>query len=718
MFNSNSFFKKSIKSALLVAMLFSGLGAMAHSFYEDGIYYGILSDSTVYVTYKGNSQNEYAYEYSGSVVVPPEVTHDGKTYTVTRIGDRAFWYNAVTDVTLPNTITKIGCCVFENCTHLLDVNIPNSVTSIDWGVFMGCINITSIYIPESVSYIGSYPFRGCTSLEYIYVDEENPYYDSREDCNAIIETATNTIVATCPNSFLPTSVTAIGDYAFTSLRSLTEITLHEGITDIGTSAFSGTGLTSIDIPSTVTHIGGGAFSGTKLTSLYIPSTVTTISYNPISGCSDLTSVIVDEQNPNYDSRNNCNAIIRKSDLTLLGGCKTTIIPETVKIIGNAAFNSIDGLTSITIPNRVTSIEPNCFSNCLDLERVIIGTGLKNIGGSAFHTCPSLVEVNLDNNLNLQTIGTWAFVACQSLTSFTFPSTVKTIGGNCFNLCYNLRTVTCKSSTPPTASGNYCFSDSTRMYGTLYVPVFGLEAYRTADVWKDFFNIEILPTVFCVDDIYYVVTSENTASVTTNPADLSDYVNNYSGDIVIPESVTYRGLDFAITAIGKNAFDGSSITSIEIPNSVTAIEAEAFQGCTSLTNVVIGKNVASIGQRAFNYCNAIETVSCKGLEPAVMEHVNSFSSNAYGNALLLIPWCSYDDYVNTNYWSRFVHWEHYIAPGDVDGDGRISVKDISILIDMLLGASNSAWYPQGADMDGDGRMSVKDVSLLIQQLINS
>ena len=365
--------------------------------------------------------NDYDYPpqyYTGDVVIPEVVTFDGITYPVTAIGEWAFGRSEnMTSVVIPSSVTSIGTDAFYDCIGLTSVTIPNSVTTLGEEAFCACRSLTSMTIPSSVTSIGPSAFGFCDSLTSLTVESGNTIYDSRDGCNAIIETASNTLIAGCQNTVIPNSVTAIGNYGFSGCSGLTSINIPGSVTAIGEEAFRCcNGLTSVDIPNSVTVIGESAFdecenltsvtigdavttigewafsgcsslanlnlgnsvttigdqaflSCHSLTSLFIPKSVTSIGKSAFNACNGLTAIVVESGNTAYDSRDNCNALIETASNTLMQGCNNTIIPNSITAIGYGAFYCCEGLTSVTIPGCVTTIGRSAFMNCYALMDV-------------------------------------------------------------------------------------------------------------------------------------------------------------------------------------------------------------------------------------------------------------------------------------------------------------------------------------------------------------
>ena len=255
---------------------------------------------------------------------------------------------SLTSITIPNSVTSLGDWCFGYCSVLTSVTIPSSVNKLGCYCFYGCSSLTSITIPFSVTKISELCFANCSSLESITVDDKNTEYDSRENCNAIIETKTNRMVSGCKNTVIPPSVTSLGDYCFTACTSLK----------------------SINIPSSVTSLYKYCFwECLSLTSITIPSSVVGLGENCFSYCPSLVSIIVDKNNKVFDSRENCNAIIYSESNTIVFGCSTTVIPSSVTGLGNGCFEGCHSLDSIKIPSSVTSLAVRCFWNCSSLKTV-------------------------------------------------------------------------------------------------------------------------------------------------------------------------------------------------------------------------------------------------------------------------------------------------------------------------------------------------------------
>ena len=602
----------------------------------------VIPESVVYegVTYRVTAIGEYAFSCSPatSVTIPNGVTS---------IGRMAFFQcGSLTSVSIPNSVTSIGISAFAWCDGLTSLPISSSVISIgEWafegtswynnqpdgivyagkvlyeykgimpegtsisieegtlgiaeGAFYECSGLTSVTIPASVISICDGAFGKCGGLGSIVVDKGNPYYDSRNNCNAIIEKSTNSLIVGCkntvipndvisignsaflgcgglssvalpnsvtsigknsfclsgltsvslPNSLtsigesafglcgllssvtIPSSVTSIGDFAFVQ-SGLTSVTISNGVTSIGNSAFQQCrGLTSVTIPNSVTSIGEGAFSATSLASVTIPSSVTSIVNNPFTGCPNLTQIIVEDNNPVYDSRDNCNAIIETKSNKLVASSPTTIIPNSVTAIGNFAFagynqssvaipNSVtsigdyafggSSITTLEIPNSVTSIGVSAFTACENLTSLIIPYGVTSISYATFEGCPNLTSVTIPNSVtsigqfafnccwalksitipnSVSSIGIQAFSQCKSLETVTLPSSVTSIGACCFERCESLADFYCYALSPPSIFEGFAYSNTAN--ATLHVPASKIEEYKAAEPWKNFKEIVAL-----------------------------------------------------------------------------------------------------------------------------------------------------------------------------------------------------------------------------------
>ena len=478
------------KLLLAIVGLLLSTTTLAHDFEVDGIYYNYVNEiaKMVAVTYKGSYSSDYN-EYSGSVTIPSSVTYSGTTYSVTSIGGYAFY----------------------GCNGLKEVTIPNSVTE-----------------------IGDYAFNGCTGLTSMVVASGNSVYDSRDNCNAIIETTTNTLISGCKNSIISNSVTSIGDRAFYDCTGLTSVTIPNSVTSIGDDAFCKcTGLSSVNY---------NAENCTSMGSYYCPA---------FSGCSNLKTLNIGNEVKNIPPY----AFFGCTGLT------SVTIGNSVTEIGKWAFGHCTGLTSVTIPNSVTSIGDDAFWNCTGLTEVTIGNSVTEIGDGAFYYCTGLTEVNISdlsawckidfkdfdanplsyagklklngteiNNLvipnDITQIKSYAFFDCTGLTEVTIGNSVTSIGYGAFEHCTGLTEVTIPNSV--TSIGHRAFHDCTGL------------------------------------------TSVTIPNSVTSIGSSAFYGCTGLTSVTIPNSVT---------SIRSSAFYGcTGLTSVTIPNSVTEIGDWAFYNC--------------------------------------------------------------------------------------------------------------------------------------------
>ena len=746
----------------------------------------IIDDNAFYGTAWYNNKpdglvyaGKVAYKYKGTMPANTSITIEEGTLG---ISPSAFLgCSGLTSITIPNSVTRISSNAFAYCSGLTSITIPNSVTSIGSYAFSNCSGLTSVTIPNSVTTIGQWAFNGCSGLTSVTVDINTPltitentfsnranatlyipagsktayqaadyWKDFKEiiEVGAFIAFADANVKAICIAHWDTNSdgelsydeaaaVTDLGSvfYNNTEITSFNELQYFTGLTGIGSSAFYNCrGLTSVTIPNSVTSIGDDAFQGCyHLTSIIIPNSVTNIGERAFSGCTRLTSINVDANNPKYDSRGNCNAIIETATNTLVIGCKTTVIPNSVTSIGDYAFhhnysltsivipNSVtsigdyafyySGFTSFVIPNSVTSIGDYAFYDSRSLTSITIGNGVTSIGMNAFMHCNDLTSIEIPNSVI--SIGQGAFAHCYALTSVTIPNNGISIGSVAFMTCNHLTSIEIPNNV--TSIGEGAFANCSSLTS---VTIDNNSIMSGGGKLKDIFGEQVQSYIIGNN----VISIGNTAFLgctSLTSVEIPNSVTSIGGSsfggcsgltsIEIPNSVTSIG-DFAfyncsgltsivipnsVTSIGDYTFGGcSGLTSIVIPNSVTSIGQNAFEDCSALNSITIPNSVTSIGQNAFYDCSGLTSVTVNINTPLTITS-NTFSNRA--NATLNVPAGSKAAYQAANYWKEFKEIVEMADPNiafadanvkaiciahwDTNSDGELSYDEAAAVSDL-------------------------------------
>lgn len=870
----------------IVGALFFYEGTRAQQFVVDGIKYNVTSAENRKVEVVGG----YKY-YRGDIVIPSNVEYDDVSYRVTSVGNDAFFFcNEMTSVVIPNSVTVIGDRAFAYCWNAGDIQVPDNVVSIGEEAFLVCSGIRNITIPASVTSIGENAFaifsendpdvntyyiatlnwnsnldfssiagsflgesnrvrdinvrqlvigRNVTrfafydystdvsvnylrTIESITVDAQNPVFDDRNNCNAIINTSQNKLVAGLSNTVIPDDVTAIGECAFLNCDAITSIAIPSSVTTIGYSAFEGcdnlssieisnsaisftdafkgcssittivlsgsitnivddafrnwenltsvvisntvtsignnafagcSGLISITIPNSVTYIGDGAFRGAGLTSITIPSGITIIGSYAFSGCDSLESVIieegvevipdrafegcvnlsslfvpstvtyvatnafnqvnnldyvywntnvvglftgdaqvrkerhigklvigkdmteiqmanfwgggishfeVDEDNPVFDSRGDCDGIIITASNTLFKGCINTRIPNSVTAIGDNSLEDIYDLETITIPNSVTSIGHSSFGGCNNLTSLIIPSGVTSIGDYAFYNCSSLTSINLSN---VTSIGLHCFHDCSSLASITIPESVESIGNNAFEGCSSLTAIVIPASV--TSIGNDAFKST------------GLESI-VVDGENDVYDSRNNCNAIIRTETNELLFGSDNTVIPEGVERIKGYAfTGCSGlrSVFIPSSVTYiednafekTGLETIVVDGENDVYDSrnncnaviqtSTNTLIVgskntiIPSDVVSIKNAAFRGNAAIETISIPDRVSSIGWSAFRGCSSLASVYVYSDDAPSLSGNTVFGENAAGRKFYVFS-DLVESYRNASGWNNY------------------------------------------------------------------
>ena len=536
-----------------------------------------ICDSVLTITSTGTGNGEIV---GGAFHDSPKFKHVIIGEGVTGIGSGTFKNcENLVSVSNPSTLIWIGSEAFKNCKKLDTFNFPNNLRDINSDSFYECNSLPAIYIPASVTKIEQHAFLRCYSVTSIVVDSDNPKYDSRDNSNAIIETASNTLLYGCRNTVIPDDIEEINSCAFEYQHDLYSIHIPNTVQSFGVMVLKECeNLTDIYVDWTE-----NIPNDNKLTvwaesedldatiTLHVPCGCKALyqaldNWNKFNIVEDhVKSGLCGAQGSNLTWMLDCDGVLTIkgsgdmadylfTDLPWLSkksSIKSVVIENGVTSIGWTAFADCVNLTSVKLPNSVTSMCGCVFRNCSTLTSVKLPSGLTCITPETFKNCVALTEVNISNNCD--TILGNAFEGCTSLSSITLPDGLRYLGNYAFHNCTALTSITIPGGVP---------------------------------------------------EVQYHAFEGCTALT----------------------SVTFEQ---GIEKIGPYAFKGcTSLPAVNIPTSVTVIYADAFANCTALTDIYV-----SWTEKA---ATAAKSMTNKTPQTDINLHVLCGTEELYQNE----PWSKY------------------------------------------------------------------------------
>ena len=730
--------------------------------------------------------------------------------SVIEIGNCAFSScKGLTSVLIPNSVTIIGFDAFYECRALSSLTIPNSVTTIRYAAFTFCTGLTSITIPSSVTNMEYFVFDGCTGLTSMIVDSDNPKYDSRENCNAIIETNTNSLVYGCKSTVIPNGVTSISWGAFRRNTSLTTINIPNSVNYVDHEVFQGCeGLTSVTIGNRMIDISDSAFEWcTSLTSVTIMQE-TPPSFHPFPNESNATLYVPYGCKAKYEaadywknfkkieemeSRPVTSIALNKTTLRLTEGenetlsvtytpedadgrsvtwtssngnvatvdanGKVTAVTEGVVIVTATTTNEKIAQCVVIVENDTENIsfaDPNVKAVCVEnwdtdgngklsyaeaaavsslgevfrdnkditsFEELQYFTGLTEIGNDAFSGCEELTSVIIPDNVTR--IGEGAFWRARKLSSVNIPKNVKRIEFGAFFYCYSLNSIELPNGIESI--------DIWAFYGprlnSITIPSSLVYLGNNRGYDRTFADCSCYMNSMVVEEGNPVFDSRNNcnAIIETNTNTLLFGCSN----TVIPND---------ITNIGQYAFfDCKDMESIDLPDNLVSISGSAFSGCSGLRTVKIPDRVITIGHGGFNNCHSLTSVTipkgvttidivfsnCENLttviemreEPPVIIGPDAFTN--YANATLYVPYGCKAKYEEADYWKDFKEIVEMALSGDVNHDGSITMADANMVVNYILATDKPEDFNvEAADVNGDGDITMADANQIVNMFLGS
>ena len=595
-------------------------------------YYGgeVVADGITYRIDENGATITAAEATLTEANIPSSVEFEGNQYPVTKINEKVFSGNTnLESVTLPESLTTLGSRSFESCQSLKTIKIPSGVTTIPFQCFLECSSLESVTIPEGVTTIGGNAFFGCSLKELT----------------------------------LPSTITTIGSQVFTYKNRFQTITCN-AVTPptLGDNAFDNDITPGVKVPlqSIVAYrqaVGWKNFANYYGGEVIADGITYRIDDNGAMVAAAEATLTEANIPSSVEFEGNQYPVIKINDRVFSGNTNLTTVtlPESLTTLGSYAFSSCKSLKTIKISSGVTAIPDHCFYECSSLDSVTIPEGVTTIGDRAFEDC-NLNALTLPESL--EAIGSIAFCGNRSLKSVNIPAKVKTIESYAFFNCgltelvipegvlvidqdaflgnYSLKNLTLPSTitsigesaflynynlqsiicnaVTPPTLGDNAFDND--ITPGVKVPLQSIVAYRQAVGWKNFANY--YGGEMFADGITYWI-NEKGAMVAAADSSLTE--------ADIPSVVEFEGNQYLVTKINDMVFlDNTNLESVALPESLTTLGIRAFGGCKSLKTIKIPSKVTAIPDRCFVYCSSLESVT-------IPEGVTTIGSYAFQSCKL-------------------------------------------------------------------------------------